>query len=33
MMLGVMWGMFAAAQRYRPPSGQTVTTPADTIAA
>jgi hypothetical protein len=33
MMLGVMWGMFAAAQRYRPTSDQTVTTPADTIAA
>jgi hypothetical protein len=33
MMLGAMWGMFAAAQRYKVTSDQTVTTPADTGAA
>jgi hypothetical protein len=30
MMLGTMWGMFAAAQRYRATSGQPLTAPAPT---
>jgi hypothetical protein len=28
MMLGAMWGMFAAAQRYKVPADQTLTAPA-----